>query len=517
MIDLLERKKIGNKKDTGRYLTPIQIAKFMADLFTPLKKQSYISILDPGAGIGILSIFLIKKLINTDVKNINLTVYEIDKSLINELEINLNNLKKEISRYGKELYFEIRNENFISKDTWNNNKKFDFVIANPPYKKLNKQDRNYFFPPEIVFGQPNLYYLFLAFSLKKLTQTGEAVYITPRSFTNGQYFSKFRKWLLKNYKIEHIHIFNSREKIFDNVLQELIIYKIKHKNFSKDKKITLSVSTDHIFFDYKEMIYKENDIIYGKEKFILIPANYQQHKAICSLKNLRKKFNEVGYEIKTGPIVPFRTEKLFSKNSFLSIPVIWTFHFDKHKIKFPSNNKKLGKKLNQQFIDKSSPKSLYLEKKNYLLLKRISSKDEKRRLQPNLFCASDNQFNNYKYVSFENHINYITTKNSKLSKKEMIGLFIIFNSDIYEKFYRALSGSTQVNSYDINNLPFFNKNLLQKIGEKGLKLLNKRKFIFSSECDKIIEKYLIKKKYGRKKRENKKITKRFRYSRKKNK
>lgn len=523
MVNSIKTRKVENNKETGRYLTPIQIANFMVGLYdfslNPFSVPEKVSILDPGAGTGILSIQLIKKLIYTTAKEINLVLYEVDKDLIPELECNLEILKDEVLSRGKEFNFEIRNKNFISEEVWNSKEKFNFIISNPPYKKLNRQNRKYFFPSEIVFGQPNLYYLFLAFSLKKLTKDGEAVYITPRSFTNGQYFSKFRQWLLENYQIEHIHIFDSREKVFDNVLQELIIYKIKHKNFAKDEKITLSISTDHKFSDYRKMVYQSKDIVYGKEKFILIPTSYQQYKAISLLKSLRKTFNEVGYKIKTGPIVPFRIEKkdLFSANSVSCIPVIWAFHFDKYKIKFPSSNKKLGKKLDQQFIKNYSPKSLYLEKKNYLLLKRISSKDERRRLQPNLFLALDKQFSYFKYISFENHINYITTKNSELSKKEIIGLFIIFNSNIYEKFYRALSGSTQVNSYDINNLPFFKRNVVQKIGEKGIKLLGKYKLIPSHECDKIITKFLNKDKYGRKNRKNKKITKRFRYSRTKNK
>ena len=52
----------------------------------------------------------------------------------------------------------------------------------------------------------------------------------PRSWTSGAYFKRFRKYFLTEGKLEHIHLFVSRNKVFDkeSVLQETIITQTSH-------------------------------------------------------------------------------------------------------------------------------------------------------------------------------------------------------------------------------------------------------------------------------------------------
>ena len=71
----------------------------------------------------------------------------------------------------------------------------------------------------------NLYTAFLGLVVALTKEGGEIVAIIPRSFCNGVYFRPFRKWLLRNVAIKHIHVFESRAKAFkeDEVLQENII------------------------------------------------------------------------------------------------------------------------------------------------------------------------------------------------------------------------------------------------------------------------------------------------------
>lgn len=78
---------------------------------------------------------------------------------------------------------------------------------------------------DICFGAPNLYFLFMQMSLFNLLDNGEMVYIVPRSWTSGAYFTKFRKKFLSEGSLEYIHLFESRNKVFtkENVLQETMI------------------------------------------------------------------------------------------------------------------------------------------------------------------------------------------------------------------------------------------------------------------------------------------------------
>lgn len=60
------------------------------------------------------------------------------------------------------------------------------------------------------------------------------VYIIPRSWTSGAYFKKFRQKFLDEGALEHIHLFVSRDKVFEkeSVLQETIIIKAKEQRLS---------------------------------------------------------------------------------------------------------------------------------------------------------------------------------------------------------------------------------------------------------------------------------------------
>lgn len=107
-----------------------------------------------------------------------------------------------------------------------NPRKYDFVIGNPPYMKIPKDAPEATAMPEVCYGAPNLYFIFASMGLFNLCEDGEMVYIIPRSWTSGAYFKRFREYFLTAGKLEHIHLFVSRSKVFDkeSVLQETDYY-----------------------------------------------------------------------------------------------------------------------------------------------------------------------------------------------------------------------------------------------------------------------------------------------------
>ncbi|OPX26636.1 MAG: hypothetical protein B1H05_01985, partial [Candidatus Cloacimonas sp. 4484_140] len=194
-----------NLKEKGQVFTPVLIAKYMANQFD--LSYSHFNILDPGAGTGILTAAICNRIARecNEKKIINITAYEDDKAVLHFLNQNLEDIKDRIEEIGHELNFQIINKNFIydnylmldSKDLFNSiPKRFNIIISNPPYYKVSKSDRLSQLMAEIVHGQPNIYMFFLAISSKLLSNNGQMVFITPRSFCSGLYFKKFRKWLL---------------------------------------------------------------------------------------------------------------------------------------------------------------------------------------------------------------------------------------------------------------------------------------------------------------------------------
>lgn len=78
------------RKKYGQFFTSMETAQFMASMFVIPKKQEIISVLDAGAGSGILSCAMIERLDKIDeIKEIELTCYETDENVLPLLKGNL--------------------------------------------------------------------------------------------------------------------------------------------------------------------------------------------------------------------------------------------------------------------------------------------------------------------------------------------------------------------------------------------------------------------------------------------
>ena len=234
-IEYIDHMPKSLRKKYGQFFTSPETAAFMASLFT-IPEQDNLSVLDPGAGSGILSAALIERLQNeSNIQKIEVVCYETDSNILNLLQANLDWVCKHSTR---DVSYRIITDNYILSQTADYNymldanpnpRKFDFVIGNPPYMKVAKDASEALAMPDICYGAPNLYFLFASMSLFNLRNDGEMVYIIPRSWTSGAYFKRFRQKFLHIGALEHIHLFVSRDKVFEkeSVLQETIIIKVK--------------------------------------------------------------------------------------------------------------------------------------------------------------------------------------------------------------------------------------------------------------------------------------------------
>ena len=167
--------------------------------------QGPVSILDPGAGSGILSTALIERMQRVaSITKIELVCYESDTNI---LELLRSNLDWVCVHATKKIEYKIISDNYILSQVadynhmlWEspNPPKFDCVIGNPPYMKIPKDAPEALAMPDVCYGAPNLYFLFASMSLFNLKDAGEMVYIIPRSWTSGAYFKNFgRNFLMR--------------------------------------------------------------------------------------------------------------------------------------------------------------------------------------------------------------------------------------------------------------------------------------------------------------------------------
>jgi len=472
------------RKSYGQFFTSKSTAQFMASLFNiPCKEKVYI--LDPGAGSGILSAAVVE-LINTRfpiVKEIELTCYETNIDIIPLLEANMAFLMctskvKLVVNLIKDNYLLSQANDFSSNLMASLvQKKYDIVIGNPPYFKLPKDAPEAASMPEVCYGAPNIYFLFAAMSLFNLCEEGEMVYIVPRSWTSGAYFSRFRSYLLKHGKLTDIHIFTSRNKVFDNenVLQETMIMKVR-KTHITPSDVRITSSSDSKNFDKITALFVPyNTVVSGIEKYVYLVTSQEETSVLQMVNAFQNPMPSIGLKVKTGLTVDFRNRELLRNNFGDSIvPLFYSQHIKNGRVIFP-----IGKE--NEYISDELPGMVQLNR-NYLFIKRFTAKEEKRRLQCAVYLA--NQYPEYKKISTQNKINFIDTiDNSEMSEELVCGLYTVLNSTLYDMYYRILNGSTQVNATEMNSIPVPTRSDLERLGRRLRDFGD-----YSTEyCDRILE------------------------------
>lgn len=483
--DYIAQMPKSQRKKYGQFFTSKNTAIYMAGLFTLDSSKRDISILDAGAGSGILSAALVERLqIYQGLKRIRLVCYENDPNVIDLLKQNLS-IIQENSTIPIEV--EIREDNYILSQTADYNgmldanpnpEKFDLVIGNPPYKKIGKDAPEALSMPDVCYGAPNLYFLFAAMGLFNLKDDTEMVYIIPRSWTSGAYFRQFREKFLREGALEHIHLFESRDKVFseESVLQETIIVKVK-KTALKPETITIT-STDNSddFSNVQTMIVPYNTVVSGPESYVYLVTDEEEASTLNRLNRLQDTLPSLGLRMKTGLTVDFRNwEDLRDFSEDDTVPLFYAQHIQEGKVVFP-----VGKE--HEYIKTNQP-GLLQRNTNYLFVKRFTSKEEHRRLQCGVYLAD--QHPGYAVISTQNKINFVSGL-KELSERLVYGLYVLFNSTIYDCYYRILNGSTQVNSTEINSMPVPPMSTIEAMGEELIKSNDMSEFA----CDRILRSYI---------------------------
>lgn len=474
MINQIEKntlefqKKVSKKyrKDKAQFFTTLSIAKYMSSITNNYNNKDSINLLDCGAGTGILACSLIDKLTQEGFTGqINIDLYENDPMVVEVLIENINIYKLK----HKNLNINIFQENFIlaNKDKWNDKEfegKYDVIISNPPYKKLAKSSEESIAMESVVYGQPNIYFLFMAMSVKLLRLEGEMIFITPRSFTSGAYFKVFRNYFLDNTNLTNIHIFNSRNDVFkgEEILQETIITRAIKSLKNKNRFINIAVSEDADFENSKQIIADCTDLITNCDnKFILLPSSDEEIDILNMISQYKDNLISLGFKLKTGKVVDFRATEYLVNKANGAVPLFWPDNFIDNKITYVNNENNF-----RYIISSDKSKNMLQENKNYILIKRFASKEENRRIQAAIYNKNDFNFDK---IGIENHVNFIEKINGLMTKDEQYGLFCIFNSTILDKYYRIVNGNTQVNATEFNAIPLPNIDIIVKIGRELLK------------------------------------------------
>lgn len=124
----------------------------------------------------------------------------------------------------------------------------------------------------------------------------------------------------------------------------------------------------------------------------------------------------------------------------------------------------------QYMMITQASKAILLPNKNYVFLRRFSSKDDKSRLIAALYFCSTSKAN---FIGVENKLNYIYRPKGYLEKVETMGISALLNSDLFDTYFRTFNGNVNVSATELREMPM---SLLEIIKEIGKQLVLKNDF-----------------------------------------
>lgn len=455
----------------GQFLTPSPIATFMAGMFDCGKPT--VRILDPGAGAGSLCAALVLTLCERPrpPASIIVAAYEIDPILLGYLRQTLDGCRLACAAAGISFEARLADQDFLEAggsglagDLFGTGEKerFDCAILNPPYRKIRTESRERSILRSLGLETTNLYTGFVAVAARLLVPDGELVAITPRSFCNGPYFERFRQYILREMRFRRIHVFDARDKAFgdDKVLQENVIFHAV-RSAEANPEVVVSASAEP-GANLRTRTIKHDELIYPGDRHAVIHVVPEKEGELTRdrIGSLRGTLTSLGLTVSTGRVVDFRARDLLrAQPEENAVPLIYPCHFKQGYVEWPNDR---TRKPNALALGPRA-RELVVPEGYYVLTKRFSSKEERRRIVAAVYdptrIAADQ-------VAFENHLNYFHKRGSGLPPAFAKGLAGYLNSSLVDAYFRQFSGHTQVNASDLRSLPYPERNGLIALGRR---------------------------------------------------
>lgn len=448
------------QKSWGQFMTPPAIATFMARRLVADVDRDVVRILEPASGAGILAAAVVEELLANQHKprRIELLMCEFDARLLPTLEVLAERMRAACAGAGVELDCKVQHGDFLLSELALNGQPIDnlLVISNPPYFKLPKSDSRAQAHRYAVYGQPNIYGLFMAACSRLVAPGGKWCFITPRSWMNGSYFSAVRRTLFQNLRVDSLHAFESRKEHFeeDAVLQEaVIVWATGRADVAPvlDVVITRSQGVGDL----------ADAEVHARTLAQLIGDDEHQTLSLPMaggnpLENLHDTLDSLGLRVSTGPVIAFRAAAHTRETgSSGTVPLLWLQHVKLSGVQWPIRKKREHIKANAESAWMLVPNT------PMVLLRRFSPKEDHRRVTATAYLGHLPG----PVIGLENHLNYIYRPGGALTNTEVRGLAAYLVSSVVDVYFRAVAGSTQVNASELRKLPFPSMKTIVWIGE----------------------------------------------------
>lgn len=343
-------------------------------------------------------------------------------------------------------------ENFRNADALliNHNARFDIVIGNPPYEQISTTYKNNLLANAnssrllhlVKGGKVNLYQLFYALSLKIVRQHGIVCLLVPASFLGDKANTQIRKETLRQTRIVSITVYAERDdktsRLFHAAKMSTCIILLVNTN--KPETFLFKRVGSAQFSSMVRM--QPGQIEYFDPVHLAIPLmgktdlkfldNMQQHSAFRLREIARCYEGEINLTFHKQYIQP----RIKNNSPMVKGAAVQKFHLvdnmSQGEVQYLDSSAYLA--------DQNTPKSHH-HKQPRIVMQGITGVNESTRLkmaivETGTFCA--------------NSTNYILIKNYSYSIYTLLG---ILNSSVLNKYFALYSTNSNVNTYEIHNLP----------------------------------------------------------------
>ena len=413
------------KKKLGQFYTPIGIAqKMVFEVKNELKALSERDlVVDPACGTGVFIVETVKQMsafLSFDelikfVEN-NIFAYDVNPFSVIATKISVLNTLLEIAPdcvQKNNLSFAIPALNNIK---WKNTiadkeeNKFSIILGNPPYFKLDsKALKDIDGYDTIIYGQPNIYSLFMHWGISHLCTDGTMSFIVPQSIRSGLYFKNLREEM-KGLRIKSILHIDSRQNIFDRAEQAVLIICLQNKPVSHTKtRIQFINGNQNVLSEFsisrsKLMMDKDNNYMFiinkKSEMYDVLEKVYNNGTTLSANDSLVKFSN--------GLFVWNQHKESLADSSDEAIPIIYGGDVQPVKFQFITSWANDERKAFAKITDKTSS---YVLSGKRLLVQRTTNFEKDIRLKACLI--SDDFLENYDSYFLENHVNFLCCSSGK--------------------------------------------------------------------------------------------------------
>lgn len=471
---LVREKSKSENVRLGRLFTKKDTAALMASMIDINPTRTAFTVLDPGAGTGILSAAVVEEICKRapECKQIFLTCYETEREFIPMLEDNLERIRKKCKHdYDVKLFVSIYEENYIV-DAKNHytitffdtvEDKYDIIISNPPTDLCDKSSDEAESAGGVTQLKINTAYLFARTASRHLEENGQLVMMLPTTFSTASQITALRREISEKLSVTSLHLFVGKQKNQKRAIPLKKSFIIAYKNSYKPEEISVTSSSD----DGKEITSAQKipyslivDVTSGK---LTLPKSLEDTRIVRYISEFPETLSSLGLKMSTGLIIDSKCEGLlFSEPISGTVPVIRTASIVGGQTVFPQP-------IKRQYLAPVNT-SLVQKNKNMIIIKRVPAKSDERFVNSAIYLAS--QLPAYRYISTHNKINFIDTKdrNSEMSQRLAFGVFALLNSTIYDRYISIISKSKQINSKEMRNLPLPPRHIIENIGMRLMEL-----------------------------------------------